>query len=86
MVIQVVVDGPKAVQLTGRHIQELVPRLGWIGIVHIIDAENPFGAIANKLSIEDNLSIVELNSIAEYKHNCVLGMGWLLSLGKKGYS
>jgi hypothetical protein len=32
------------------------------------------------------LSIVELNNIAEYKHKCVLGMGWLLSLGKKGYS
>jgi hypothetical protein len=80
------VESPKAVRTARRQIQERVARFGRIGIVYIIDAENPFGAIANKLSIEDNLSIVELNSIAEYKHKCVLGMGWLLSLVKTGYS
>jgi hypothetical protein len=72
--------------MSRRQIQERVARFGRIGIVYIIDAENPFRTVANKLSIEDNLCIVELNNIAEYKHKCVLGMGWLLSLGKKGYS
>ena len=72
--------------MSRRQIQERVARFGRIGIVDIIDAENPFGGIANKLSIEVNLRVAELNSISEYEHKCVLGMGWLLSLGKKGYS